>query len=151
MGAEHSGNGSEPPGKQLRPVTGLRLRALPPCSDPAFPVLHDYFERVYGPMIGPTSTFLARTLARHVNDAGGPVTVCPIELSRELGLRAGKTEPIGATARLTKAIKRLHDHRLVEHIDTDTLGIVMQVPPISARALAKLPEHAQEAHFGFIG
>jgi hypothetical protein len=76
--------------------------------------------------------------------------VCPIELSLELGLRASKIEPIGATARLAKAIKRLHDHRLVQHIDTDTLGVVMQVPPLSARALAKLPESTQEAHHSFM-
>src|SRR5699024_7423563 len=59
MNPETSGSGSEPPGKERRPVTGLRLEALPPCADPAFPVLHDYFEMVYGPLIGPASTLLA--------------------------------------------------------------------------------------------
>ncbi len=150
MDPEHSGNGDEPLGKQLRPVTGLRLRPLPPCRDHAFPVLHDYFETVYGPMIGPTSLVLARSLARHVHTAGGPVTVCPIELSLELGLRASHNEPIGATATLTKAIKRLRDHRLVEHIDSATLGVVMNVPPLSARALGKLPESVQRAHSQFV-
>jgi len=47
-------------------VTGLRLRPLPPCADPSFPVLHDYFEMVYGPLIGPASTLLARALNRHL-------------------------------------------------------------------------------------
>ncbi len=150
MGTEHSGSGSEPPGQRTRPVAGLRLRPLPPCADPAFPVLHDYFEMVYGPMIGPTSLVLARSLARHVHTAGGPVTVCPIELSLELGLRASHNEPIGATATLTKAIKRLRDHRLVEHIDSATLGVVMDVPPLSARALGKLPESVQRAHRQFV-
>ena len=150
MGTEQSGNGNEPPGKQLRPVQGLRLRPLPPCSDPAFLVLHDYFEVIYGPMIGPTSTLLARTLARHITDAGGPVTICPVEVAREIGLRASHDEPVGSCAPFTKAIKRLHDHRLVQQIDTDTLGVVMQVPPLSTRALAKLPESIQEAHHGFL-
>lgn len=150
MGTEHSGSGSEPPGQRTRPVTGLRLRPLPPCADPAFPVLHDYFEMVYGPLIGPTSTLLARALARHLGDASCSVTVCPVELSRELGLRARNSEPIGTTSPLTKAIKRLRDHRLVQQIDCDTLGVVMAVPPLSPRLLGKLPESVRRAHNQFV-
>jgi hypothetical protein len=51
-------------------------------------VLNEYFEVVYGPLIGPTSLFLARTVARRVGSAGGPVTVCPIELFRDVGSAA---------------------------------------------------------------
>ena len=150
MGTEHSGSGSEPPGQRTRPVAGLRLRPLPPCADPAFPVLHDYFEMVYGPLIGPTSTMLARALNRHLADAGGPVTVCPIELSLELGLRASSGEPIGTTSPLTKAITRLRDHRLVQQVDSDTLGVVVEVPPLSSRALSKLPDSVRRAHNEFV-
>lgn len=150
MGTEQPGNGSDLPGQQRRPVTGLRLRPLPPCGGHAFPVLHDYFEVIYGPMIGPTSLVLARSLARHVNAACGPVTVCPIELSLELGLRASHDEPIGTTSPLSKALRRLSDHRLVQQIDADTLGVVVEVPPLSSRALSKLPESVRNAHDQFV-
>ena len=150
MDPETSGSGSEPHGKERRPGTGLRLEALPPCANPAFPVLHDYFEMVYGPLIGPTSTMLARALNRHLSDAGGPVTVCPIELSLELGLRASRGEPIGTTSPLTKAIKRLRDHRLIQQVDSDTLGVVVEVPPLSPRALSKLPDSVRSAHDAFV-
>ena len=146
MDPETSGSGSEPPGKEWRPVTGLRLEALPPCADPAFPVLHDYFEMVYGPLIGPASTLLARALNRHLADAGGPVMVCPVELSLELGLRASHREPVGKTSPLAKAIDRLAQHRLVTHLGDETLGVVVSVPPITDRGVPKLPRSAQRAH-----
>ncbi|QYG91811.1 hypothetical protein HC251_04705 [Iamia sp. SCSIO 61187] len=119
---------------------------MPPCADPAFPVLHDYFEMVYGPLIGPASTLLARALNRHLADAGGPVTVCPIELSLELGLRASHREPVGKTSPLAKAIDRLAQHRLVTHLGDETLGVVVSVPPITDRGVPKLPRSAQRAH-----
>lgn len=111
-----------------------------------FPVLHDYFERVYGPLIGPAPTMLARAFARHVADAGGPVTICPVELSLELGLRASHREPVGRNSPLAKAIERLARHRLVQHIDPGTLGVVVYVPPITDRSVPKLPKSAQRAH-----
>jgi len=119
---------------------------LPQCEDPAFPVLHDYFELVYGPLIGPTPTFLARTLARHLDEAGGPVTICPVELSHELGLRASHREPVGKNSHLAKAIERLAHHRLVQHVDPGTLDVVVSVPPITNSKVPKLPRSAQRAH-----
>lgn len=146
MDAEHSSSGSEPPGQRTGPVQGLRLRPLPACSDPSFPVLHDYFEVVYCPLIGPSSMFLARALARHVEIAGGPVTICPIELSLELGLRASHDEPMGKTSHLAKAIDRLAYHRLVKHLGTDTLGVVVEVPLVGRPILARLPPVARAVH-----
>lgn len=137
---------NEPPGDPLRPVGGFRLRPLPVCEDPSFPVLHEYFEVVYGPLIGPTPLFLARTLARHVASAGGPVTVCPIELSREVGLRASSTEPLGKKSHLAKSLDRLAHHRLVNRIDVDTLGIVTAVPPATPKILGRLPESTRYRH-----
>lgn len=149
MPTEHGSNGSEPPRQLPGPVQGLRLRPLPACADPAFSVLHDYFERVYGPLIGPAPTMLARAFARHVADAGGPVTICPVELSLELGLRASHKEPVGRNSPLARAIERLARHRLVQHIDPGTLGVVVLVPPITDRTVPKLPKSAQRAHLFF--
>jgi len=151
MATEHSSNGSDAPGQRTRPVTGLRLRALPRCSDPAFPVLHDYFEIVYCPLVGATSVYLARALARHVTAAGGPVTICSAELAQELGLRSSHDEPIGKNSPLAKAIDRLAHHRLVEHLETATLGVVMEVPPLSGGALGRLPDSARRDHDCLVG
>jgi hypothetical protein len=146
MDAEASSSGNVSPGQPSRPVTGLRLRPLPPCADPSFPVLHDYFEMVYGPLIGPASTLLSRALNRHLADAGGPVTICLVELSLELGLRASHREPVGKRSPLAKAIDRLAQHRLVTHLGDESLGVVVSVPPITDRSVPKLPRTAQRAH-----
>lgn len=146
MATEHADNPGDPPSVRPRPATGLHLRPLPRCSDPAFPVLHEYFEVVYGSLIGPASVLLARTLARHVTTAGGPVTLCPVDLALQLGLRASHDEPIGKTSHLAKAIDRLAHHRLVKHLDPDTLGVVVYVPPLTNGALGKLPDSIQRAH-----
>jgi len=120
------------------------------CSDPSFPVLHDYFEVVYCPLIGPSSMFLARALARHVENAGGPITICPIELALELGLRASHDEPIGKTSHLAKAIDRLAHHRLVKLLSDEALGVVVHVPPLTEGALRKLPDSIRRAHDRYV-
>jgi hypothetical protein len=109
-------------------------------------VLHEYFEVVYGPLIGASSMFLARTLARHVAAAGGPVTVCPIQLAREVGLRSSSTEPVGKNSPLAKALDRLAHHRLVRPLGPDTLGIATAVPSATAKLLARLPDSTRRLH-----
>lgn len=149
MGSERSSSrarSDEPPS----PVNGLRLRPLPPCSGPAFPVCHEYFEVVYGPLLGPTSVLLARNLARHLEAAGGPVTVCPIEISLEVGLRASHHEPLGKSSHLAKAVDRLAHHRVVKHLGMGTLGVIVQVPPLADGALGGLPVSVRRTHERFV-
>ncbi len=150
MATEHTDSLGDLPSESPRPTEGLHLQPLPPCSDPAFPVLHEYFEVVYGPLIGPASVLLARSLARHVTWAGGSVTVCPVELALQLGLRASHDEPIGKTSHLARAIDRLARHRLVERLTTDSLGVVVHVPPLTNGALGKLPFSVRQAHNRFV-
>ena len=146
MATEHADNPGDAPRERPRTVTGLHLRPLPRCSDPAFPVLHEYFEVVYGSLIGPASVLLARSFARHVTEAGGEVTVCPIELSLELGLRASHDEPIGKGSHLAKAIDRLAHHRLVQRDGLEHLGVVIEVPPLRDPTLGRLPGSTQQRH-----
>ena len=150
MATEHSDSPGDLRSESPRRTQRLHLQPLPPCSDPAFPVLHEYFEVVYGPLIGPASVLLARNLARHVTTAGGAVTICPVELSLELGLRASHDEPIGRTSPLSKAIERLDHHRLVRPLGTDTLGVVVEVPQLSLGTVGRLPPAVQRAHDGFV-
>lgn len=150
MATENTDSPSDTPSERPRPVQGLHLRPLPQCCEPAFPVLHEYFEVVYGPLIGPASVLLARNLARHVTAAGGPITICPVELSLELGLRASHDEPIGKGSHLAKAIDRLAHHRLVKQLSADVLGVVIHVPPLTNGALGKLPPSIRRAHNRFV-
>lgn len=146
MATEQTDSPGDLPSESPRPTQGLHLQPLPPCSDPAFPVLHEYFEVVYGSLIGPASVLLARSFARRVAEAGGEVTVCPVELSLELGLRASHDEPIGKGSHLAKAIDRLAHHRLARRLGTDTLGVVVEVPPLTDALVGRLPAGALRRH-----
>jgi hypothetical protein len=128
----------------------LRLRALPAAGERAFPLEHAYLEVVYAPLIGPTAVLLARAMARHLQAAGGPTTVCPVELAMEVGIRASSTDPLGKRSHLVHAIDRLaHDH-IVARMGDRVLGIRLAVPALSQRALEKLPAPARDAHLAFL-
>lgn len=138
------------PGEPAAPSQTVRLRPLPACAEPSFPVLHDYFEVVYGPLIGPASLLLERALARHLVEEGGPVTVPATDLAREVGLRSSHDEPIGRSSHLGKALQRLAHHRLIRWEGTDELGVALAVPPIADRRVPTLPPSAQRAHDQFL-
>ena len=150
MSAEFSGSSASRRANEPDPSEGLRLRALPAASERAFPLDHAYFEIVYAPLVGPTAVLLARALARHLDAAGGPVTVCPLELAMEIGIRASGVEPLGKRSNLVHAIDRLaHDH-VVARLGDRTLGVRVAIPPLSSRALEKVPETARSAHHRFL-
>lgn len=141
-----AGSARRPSEEEPDPVEGLRLRPLPAPSDPAFPLGHDYFEIVYTPLVGPTAVLLARAMVRHIDAAGGPTTVCPVELALEVGIRASSADPLGRRSHLVHALDRLvHDH-IVSRVDDRVLGVRMAIPPLSDRAAAKLPAPARAAH-----
>ncbi|MCZ7537846.1 MAG: hypothetical protein M5T61_19250 [Acidimicrobiia bacterium] len=124
----------------------MRLRALPAASEPAFPLEHAYFEIVYAPLLGPTAVLLARAMARHLDAAGGPTTVCPVELALQVGIRASSTDPLGRKSHLVHAIDRLAHDRIVSRLSDRVLGVHLAVPTLSDRALAKLPMPVRQAH-----
>lgn len=150
MIAETSGNGPRPSAGEPEPIEGLRLRALPAAGEGAFPLEHVYFEIVYAPLIGPTAVLLARAMARHLQAAGGPTTVCPVELSLEVGIRASSTDPLGKKSHLVHAIDRLAHDRIVSRLGDRVLGVRVAISPLSSRALGKLPTIAQQAHEEFV-
>lgn len=125
---------------------GLRLRPLPAPSDPAFPLCHDYFEIVYAPLVGPTAVLLARAMSRHMDAAGGPTTICPVELALEVGIRASSADPLGKKSHLVHAIGRLVHNHIVSRLGDRVLGVRTSIPPLSERALEKLPAPARKAH-----
>jgi hypothetical protein len=149
MSAETSSSGDESPENEPQP-DGLRLRTLPAASEPAFPLEHDYFEIVYTPVVGPTAVLLARAMARHLDAAGGPITVCPVELALEVGIRASSTDPLGKKSHLVHAIDRLAHNHVVARLGDRVLGVRCAIPPVSQPTLAKLPPSAREAHQRFV-
>src|SRR3546814_11573486 len=112
MAARLDGNGRPSPDPEPEPIGGLRLRALPAVSDPAFPLEHDYFEIVYAPLIGPPGILLARAMARHLDAAAGPPTVVPVDLAPAAGILDSGVDPLVADSHLLRAIHRLHRARL---------------------------------------
>lgn len=146
MTAGTAGSARRPPEAEPEPIEGLRLRPLPASRGPALPLDHDYFEIAYAPLVGPTAVLLARAMARHLDAAGGPTTVCPIELAHEVGIRASSKDPLGKRSHLVHAIDRLvHDH-LVDRIEGRVLGVRTSIPLLSERAAEKLPPAAHETH-----
>ena len=141
-----AGSARRPHEEEPDPVGGLRLRPLPAPSDPAFPLGHDYFEIVYTPLVGPTAVLLARAMARHIDAAGGPTTVCPAELALEVGIRASSTDPLGKKSHLVHAIDRLVHNHIVARLGDRVLGVRDAIPPLSSRALDGLPESVRRCH-----
>lgn len=150
MSAETSSSGDDPPENEPQPAEGLRLRTLPAASEPAFPLEHDYFEIVYTPLVGPTAVLLARAMARHLDAAGGPTTVCPVELALEVGIRASSTDPLGMKSHLVHAIDRLAHNHVISRLGDRSLGVRQAIPPVSQPTLAKLPLPAREAHERYV-
>lgn len=150
MSAEPTSDGDDAPENEPQPADGLRLRTLPAASEPAFPLEHDYFEIVYTPLVGPTAVLLARAMARHLDAAGGPATVCPVELALEVGIRASSTDPLGKKSHLVHAIDRLVHNHVVSCLGDRVLGVRQAIPPVSRGTLKKLPVPARDAHFTFV-
>lgn len=141
-----AGSARHPHEEEPDPVGGLRLRPLPAPSDPAFPLGHDYFEIVYTPLVGPTAVLLARAMARHIDAAGGPTTVCPAELALEVGIRASSTDPLGKKSHLVHAIDRLVHTHVISRLGDRVLGVREAIPPVSDRTAEKLPGIVRDLH-----
>lgn len=146
MATGTAGSARRPYEEEPGPAEGLRLRPLPAPSDPAFPLCHDYFEIVYTPLVGPTAVLLARAMARHIDAAGGPTTIDPVELALEVGIRASSTDPLGKKSHLAHAIERLAHNHIVSRLGDRLLGVRTSIPPLGERTLEKLPAPAREAH-----
>lgn len=125
---------------------GLRLRPLPVTSEPSFSLDHEYFEIAYAPLVGPTAILVARAMSRHLDCANGPVTVCPLDLALEVGIRANTADPLGKRSHLVRAVERLVHDRIVVRLDDRVLGVSCRVPPLGRGRLERLPAAARRRH-----
>lgn len=72
------------------------------------------------------------------------------DLAREVGIRAGNADPLGKRSHLVRTIDRLAHDGIVVPLDNRVLGVRVALPPLSNRALSRLPEPAREAHCALI-
>lgn len=128
------------------PLRELRLTSLAPPKGGVFPLHHPYIEIVYLPLLGPASVSAARHIDRLIRSARGPTTVDTAVLAAELGLRAAGRDPIGTRAPLRRCLDRLAHAHVAHWLGATDLGLLQKLPPVSARALLRLPASAQAAH-----
>jgi hypothetical protein len=107
---------------------------------------HRYIELVYAPLIGPTAVLLARDLERRITTAGGPTSVDPLDVARQLGLRASGGQPLGSRAPLRRALDRLDHAHFVRWIGNGDLHVFLGVPPVAEQTARRLPAAARTAH-----
>ena len=83
------------------------------------------------PIIGPTATVLALTLVRHTAPTG---TIWTTEtLAQRVGLS-------GSRSRLWASLERLDSFRLAHFHATDVLTVRTQLPALTERQLARIPD-----------
>jgi hypothetical protein len=82
------------------------------------------------PVIGPTATVLAHTLARHTEPSG--TTWRTDSLARRIGLA-------GSCSKLWASLERLERFGIVQFHATDVLTVRTMLPSLTERQLAKLP------------
>ena len=112
-----------------------------------FDLTDPYIERCWSAVIGPSSTLLLRRLPT-LWIARVPAEIDAGELSRSLGLGAGA----GERSRLAATLERLVNFGLARPAsDGAGLDVYRQVPPLTQRQLARLPEWTRDAEDRLLG
>jgi hypothetical protein len=134
------------PSAELITVTGqstLRIEAwLDPVVDE---VGHDprsaYVETYWLPVLGPSTTWLLRRLAAHLEEGPGGVLLDQEELARTLGLG----ERFGPNAPFARTLKRCVDFEMAQWRG-ESLAVRRYLPPLARRHLRRLPDTLQVRH-----
>lgn len=106
-----------------------------------------YVEQCWSAVIGPSSTLLLRRLPA-LWVARVPAEIGASELSQSLGLGAG----VGEHSRLVSTLERLARFGLARPApDGAGLDVFRQVPPLSPRQLARVPEWTRDTHERLFG
>ena len=112
-----------------------------------FDLTDPYIERCWSAVIGPSSTLLLRRLPTQ-RIARVPADIDAGELSRSMGLGAGA----GERSRLAPTLERLVNLGLARPAaDRAGLDVYRQVPPLTQRQLARLPEWTRDAEERLLG
>lgn len=107
----------------------------------------NYVERFWLPVLGPSTTFLLRHLAAHLEADGEGVRLDASETAGALGLgmQSGRHSPF------LRAIRRASDFDLVVLGERQATGVARvlvrsRLPRLSPRLLDRLPEALRDAH-----
>ena len=145
---------SAPPSPAVALVDGrgaLRLTPVAPISHPSFALTHPYVELVYTSSLGTSAVAVARSFGRLLALHRAPISICPIALALELGMRSSNGgDLLGRRSTLRGAIDRLEHERLVRWIGDHQLAVHTAVPAVSDRVRDKLPPAARQAHDHFV-
>jgi hypothetical protein len=125
------------------PPTTLRIEAwLDPLVDE---VGHDprssYVEMYWLPVLGPSTTWLLRRFATHLDDVPAGVDLEMEDLAKALGLG----ERAGVNAPFARTLKRCVDFDMAQWRD-ESLAVRRHLPPLAGRHLRRLPESLQLQH-----
>jgi hypothetical protein len=117
-----------------------------PWHDPVVDEIgHDprstYVEMYWLPVLGPSSTWLLRRLASHLEVNPGGVELDAEELARGLGLG----ERFGPNAPFARTLKRCVDFEMAEWRES-SFAVRRRLPPLARRHLRRLPESLQDRH-----
>lgn len=132
-----------------RPITlvpvdhpDLRVRRV------GFGLTDPYVEQCWAPILGPSSTLLLRRLPELWRQQD-PIQIAASELSRSLGLGAGT----GNNSRIASTLDRLVRFGFAQPTGAghDHLDVYLEVPPLQARHLAKVPQWSRDAHDRLLG
>lgn len=112
-----------------------------------FDLTDPYVEQCWSAVVGPSSTLLLRRLPA-LWVARVPAEISASELSQSLGLGAG----VGEHSRLVNTVERLARFRLARPAPHGAgLDVFCQVPPLSPRQLARVPEWTRDTHERLFG
>lgn len=113
-----------------------------------FDLTDPYVEQCWAPILGPSSTLLLRRLPELWRQQD-PAQVEASELSRSLGLGAGT----GKNSRIASTMDRLVRFGFAQPHGPgrDHLDVYLEVPPLQARHLAKVPQWSRDAHDRLLG
>jgi hypothetical protein len=89
------------------------------------------------PILGPTSTILARTLAHHARRSDTEFVT--FDLARRLGLG-------GSRSKLWQSLDRLHRFHCLTFVSTDIATIRLELPTLTPNQLTHLPDDMADAY-----
>jgi hypothetical protein len=112
-----------------------------------FDLDHPYVENVWVGVIGPTSTLLLRRLPQLWREAS-PARIEVAELAASLGVG---TRVEGWNNQLWRTFRRLAMFRLATPVEDGRVGVLVQLPPVTNRQLARLPEWTARTHERLLG
>lgn len=119
-------------------------------TDPVIDQLgHDprsaYVERFWLGILGPSTTWLLRSLAHRLDAEPHGFALDLAETARTLGLgtKGGQQSPF------MRALARSCQFGLAHPVDTQTLAVRRRLPPLSRRQVERLPDSLRDEHAGW--